>query len=147
MNFYGLLTSQKTNFNLASKWFGTAKQGRHLQRCLFCLAEMRSFGWEPPKVVQSKQPKSRDRLLGLWSLEQRRFFATVRNGQKIKGRRVSTISHQKSSYESTGIFTIHYFFFTFHFKSLVLYDTGILVFNLKSYLAYYILKVKNRNPE
>lgn len=30
MSFYGLSTLQKTNFELASKWFGTAKIGEYL---------------------------------------------------------------------------------------------------------------------
>ncbi len=37
MNFYGLLTVQKTNFELASKWFGTAKQKDIQSDVLFLL--------------------------------------------------------------------------------------------------------------
>ena len=44
---------------------------------------------EQSHVSSSKKFKMRDSILKLWSLEQRRFFATVWNGRKIKGRRVS----------------------------------------------------------
>ena len=45
--------------------------------------------WCEVERSSSKQFKMRDSILKLRSLEQRRFSATVRNGRKIKRRRVS----------------------------------------------------------
>ena len=65
MNFYGLLTLQKTNFELASKWFVTVKQKQHPIGCCFCL--VRTGGsFEPPVrlVTLQKYRAVRRRIFG-----------------------------------------------------------------------------------
>ena len=47
----------------------------HPNGVCFCLGDIWEVRWEPPKVVQSKQPQNRDRFCGLWSLEYEHFVA------------------------------------------------------------------------